>query len=135
MNKDHNSESLIQNEIFLKKAFSRAAMAGMLSIISGCINILADGIIIGQLIGEDGLTAISLSIPINLGLCVIGSFFVSGTAIEASSAIGSNEMEKAQRYYGATLSLCVLSSIYILRYARTGKNTDSEIPLRGGRIR
>ena len=48
------------------------------------MNIIADGIIVGQKIGPGGLTAISLCVPVYLVLCILGSFFVSGTAICAS---------------------------------------------------
>ena len=82
----------------------------MLSILAGYLNILADGILVGQYIGIKGLAAINFCVPLYLLLCVIGSFWVSGTAISASEEIGKNNMEKAQLYYGTCLSVCVISS-------------------------
>ena len=101
---------LAQNQTFLKKAYNSALFPCMLSILSGCINIIADGIIVGQKIGSGGLAAINLCIPIYLILCIMGSFFVSGTAIPASQAIGNNDTETAQRYYGSALTACLISS-------------------------
>lgn len=101
---------LAQNQTFLKKAYNSALFPCMLSILSGCINIIADGIIVGQKIGSGGLAAINLCIPIYLILCIMGSFFVSGTAIPASQAIGNNDTETAQRYYGSALTTCLISS-------------------------
>lgn len=110
--KEHSSsEVLIQDERFLKKAYRKALFPCILSILSGCLNILADGIIVGQRIGIDGLTAINLCVPIYLVLCVIGSFFVSGTAIAASEEIGKGNIEVAQRYYGTCLSSCLIASV------------------------
>ena len=101
---------LAQNAAFIRGTYRKAVITGMLSILSGCINIIADGIIIGQRIGTDGLTAINLCVPVYLVLCIIGSFFVSGAAIRASNEIGKDNSEAAQRYYGIALSACIISS-------------------------
>lgn len=90
---------LRQDETFLRKAFHRTLLPCVLSILSENINILVDGILVGQRIGTDGLSAISLCVPVYLVLCVAGSFFVSGTAIEASKAIGRQQPERSQRLY------------------------------------
>jgi len=81
-----SSVSLEQNEKFLKKAYGKALIPCMLSILSGNINILADGILVGQRLGTDALAAINFSLPVYLVLCIAGSFIVSGTAICASEA-------------------------------------------------
>lgn len=83
--------SLEQDEQFLKKAYGRALIPCILSILSGNINILADGILVGQRLGTDALAAINYSLPVYLVLCIAGSFLVSGTAICASEAIGDNK--------------------------------------------
>ncbi|MBQ7506250.1 MAG: hypothetical protein IJT05_02890 [Lachnospiraceae bacterium] len=110
MNEQATNEVLTQDERFLKKAYRRALIPSILSILSGCLNILADGIIVGQRIGMNGLTAINLCVPIYLVLCVIGSFFVSGTAIAASEEIGKENTDAAQRYYGTCLTSCLIAS-------------------------
>ena len=53
-----------QNEQFLKKAYGKALMPCILSILSGNINILADGILVGQRLGTDALAAINFSLPV-----------------------------------------------------------------------
>ena len=58
------------------------------SILSNCATIIADGIIVGRKIGTDGLTAISLCVPVYLILCVLGSLFVSGAFTAAPNEIG-----------------------------------------------
>lgn len=94
----------------LKKAFNAALYPCMLSILSNCATIIVDGIIVGQRIGTDGLTAISLCVPAYLVLCVLGSLFVSGTFTVASNEIGRDNSAAAQRCYGCALSLCLMSS-------------------------
>lgn len=111
--KQHLEEGLRQDEGFLRKSFHESLMPCMLSILSGTVNILVDGIVVGQRIGTPGLSAISLCVPVYLALCVAGSFLVSGAAIEASRAIGRRETEKTQQFYhtavwsGLVLSLLV----------------------------
>ena len=89
--KEETDIQLKQNEEFLRKAYRAAVIPCMLSILSGCINILADGILVGQKIGTKGLAAINLCVPVYLILCIIGSFFVSGGAICCSQESGNNQ--------------------------------------------
>ena len=111
MEKKEEIQELSQNEKFLKKAYRAALIPCMLSILSGCVNIIADGILVGQKIGVTGLSAINLCVPVYLALCVIGSFFVSGAAVSASNEIGKGNTGSAQKYYGIALSACVLFSV------------------------
>lgn len=105
--------SLEQNEQFLKKAYGKALIPCMLSILSGNINILADGILVGQRLGMDALAAINFSLPVYLVLCIAGSFAVSGTAICAAAAIGDNQDSKAQELYKISVFWCLLLSAVI----------------------
>ena len=111
MQQDVAVQGLLQNKAFLKKAYRGALIPCMLSILSGCVNIIADGVIVGQLIGTAGLTAINLCVPVYLALCILGSFFVSGAAISASEEIGQDNGDQAQRYYGIALTACAASSL------------------------
>lgn len=102
-----------QNENFLKKAYNKALLPCILSILSGNINILMDGILVARRLGTDALAAISLSLPVYLVLCIAGSFIVSGTAICAAEAIGKNQEEKAGVLYHMAIFWCVLVSVVI----------------------
>lgn len=113
MRQDTAIDGLGYSRSFLKKAFNAALYPCMLSILSNCATIIADGIIVGRRIGADGLTAISLCVPVYLILCVLGSLFVSGAFTAASNEIGRDNSAAAQRYYGYALSLCLLSSAAI----------------------
>jgi len=101
---------LRQNEEFLKRAYRKALGPCVLSVLSGNINILADGILVGQRLGTNALAAVNFSLPVYLVLCVIGSFLVSGTAIRASEAIGRNQPGKAQGLYQMSIFWCAVIS-------------------------
>lgn len=104
---------LRQNEQFLKKAYNKALLPCILSVLSGNINILADGILVGQRLGTNALAAINFSLPVYLVLCIAGSFVVSGTTICASDAIGKNQTEKAQGLYRRSIFWCTAVSVII----------------------
>ena len=65
---------LRQDEIFLRRAFHKSLFPCILSILSQNLNILADGVLVGQRIGTNGLSAISLCVPVYLVLCVWDPF-------------------------------------------------------------
>lgn len=104
---------LIQNEAFLKKAYHAALLPSMLSILSGCINILADGILIGQKIGAEGLAAVNFCMPVYLMLCIVGSLPVSGAAIRCSQEIGKNHLIKARRFYCSAVTICLFAAAIV----------------------
>ena len=104
---------LKQNELFLKKAYNKALLPCVLSVLSGSINILADGILVGQKLGTNALAAINFSLPVYLVLCIAGSFIVSGTAVRASDAIGKNRSGQAQELYGMAVFWCTAAAVLI----------------------
>ena len=67
---------LQQDEQFLKNAYKKAVLPCILSMLSGNINILVDGILVGQKAGSNSLAAINLCVPVYLVLCVIGSYAI-----------------------------------------------------------
>lgn len=99
---------LKQNTDFLKNMFRKALFPCMLTILSANINVFVDGILVSNRIGADALTAVNLSLPLYLALCVVGSFLASGTAINAAQEIGRNNREESGRYY----SDCVVGSFF-----------------------
>ncbi|MCF0120926.1 MAG: hypothetical protein HUJ65_04740 [Oscillospiraceae bacterium] len=111
-----------QNTLFLERRFKLALIPCMLSILGNTINILIDGILVGQYIGGDGLAAISLCVPIYLVLCVIGSFVVSGTAINASLSLGAGNVKDASTLYTTCIFTCVCASIIIMLPGWFGRN-------------
>ncbi len=104
---------LKQNEQFLKKAYNKALLPCVLSVLSGNINILVDGILVGQKLGTKALAAINFSLPVYLVLCIAGSFIVSGTAICALDAIGKNRGGQAQELYRMSIFWCIAVSVFI----------------------
>ena len=105
--------SLKQNTDFLKTTFGKSIFPSMLAILSVNINVFVDGILVSNKLGSNALAAINLSLPLYLTLCIIGSFFASGTAINAARAIGDNDPEKSQMYYRTCVVVLFFSSIIV----------------------
>lgn len=105
--------SFTQNNKFLEETFHNALVPAVLSVLSGNVTVLADGMIVGQKLGQDGLSAISFCLPMYLVLCVFGSWIVSGTAINAAKALGTGDSRKANRLCGQAMFFCLLSSVLL----------------------
>lgn len=104
---------LKQNTDFLKDAFRKSIFPSMLSILSANINVFVDGILVGNRLGTNALAAINLSLPIYLAMCIIGSFFSSGTAILSARAIGDDDPEKSQMYYRTGIVSLFFVSLFV----------------------
>ena len=104
---------LAQNAEFIRGAYRKAVITGMLSILSVNINVFVDGILVGNRIGSDALAAINLSLPVYLALCVVGSFLAAGTEIPAARAIGIGDEKKRNAYFRTGLNVSMLASVII----------------------
>ncbi len=101
---------LSQNAAFIRGAYRKAVVTGMLSILSVNINVFVDGILVGRRIGPDALAAINLSLPVYLALCVLGSFLAAGTEIPAARAIGIGDAKMRDLFFRTGLNASVLVS-------------------------
>lgn len=110
---EKREDVLQQDEQFLKNAYKKAVLPCILSMLSGNINILVDGILVGQKAGSNGLAAINLCVPVYLVLCIIGSFLVSGTAITAARYIGDNRTGEAVKLYQSSVIACLAASFLV----------------------
>lgn len=105
--------SLKQNDVFLKNTFRLSVFPAMLSILSANINVFVDGILVSNKLGSNALAAITLSLPVYYALCIIGSFFASGTAVNAARAIGDNDPEKSRMYYRTCVASLFIVSVIV----------------------
>ena len=113
MQDNQRETELIQNAAFIRGAYRKAVITGMLAILSVNINVFVDGILVGQRIGSEALAAINLSLPVYLALCVVGSFLAAGTEIPAARAIGIGDTQKRDAYFRTGLNASVLASVLI----------------------
>lgn len=104
-------KELKQTNSFINNTYKKALFPCMLSILSANINVIVDGILVAQKLGNNALAAINLCMPINLVLCVIGSFVGAGSAINASKAMGESTEDAANEYYKAGFIFAYIFSL------------------------
>lgn len=72
-----------------------------------------DGIVVGNLVGDDALASVSLFYPILLLIGVISTLVASGCSTAISGSIGSNDQDKIERMKRATVVTTVISAVFL----------------------
>ena len=81
--------------------------AYILVALSGCLGNVVDGIIVGNLISEDGVSAINLSKPINQFIFTLHLLINAGAGMLVAYALGQNKIDDARRFFTRALMLSV----------------------------
>ena len=97
----------MQQESDIKSAFYRYLWAYILVALSGCLGNVVDGIIVGNLINEDGVSAITISKPINQFIFTLHLLINAGAGMLVAYALGKKQIGEARRYFTRSLSLSV----------------------------
>lgn len=95
----------------LQSVYIKAIFPNMIAILGGTINVFVDGILIGQKMGDVGITAVNRSLAVYLILCTIGSLFAAGASAESAHAMGQREVEKAKEYFGIAVETAFAVSL------------------------
>ena len=91
----------------INKQFYNYLWAYILVALSGCLGNVVDGIIVGNLIGEDGVSAINLSKPINQFIFTLHLLINAGAGMLVGYALGQKNITEARRLFSRALSLSV----------------------------
>ena len=89
----------------INKQFYRYLSAYILVALSGCLGNVVDGIIVGNLISEDGVSAINLSKPINQFIFTLHLLINAGAGMLVGYALGRGDTAMARRYFTRALTL------------------------------
>ena len=108
---------LQQNAAFIRHAYRKAVLTGMLAILSATVNLFVDGILVAGRVGEDALAAINLSLPVSWALLVVGSFIAAGTEIPAARAIGMGDTRRRDAFFRTGLNASILVALAITAVA------------------
>ncbi|MBR6431772.1 MAG: hypothetical protein IKS64_02875 [Muribaculaceae bacterium] len=91
----------------INKQFYRYLWAYILVALSGCLGNVVDGIIVGNLISEDGVSAINLSKPINQFIFTLHLLINAGAGMLVAYALGQKKIDEARRFFTRALTLSV----------------------------
>ena len=79
--------------------------AYVLVALSGCLGNVVDGIIVGNLISEDGVSAINLSKPINQFIFTLHLLVNAGAGMLVGYALGQKNIARARHFFTYALTL------------------------------
>lgn len=122
----------------LNKQFYNYLWAYILVALSGCLGNVVDGIIVGNLISGDGVSAINLSKPINQFIFTLHLLINAGAGMLVGYALGQKNMEEARLFFTRSLSFSVGLGIVLaivggilfpLATARLFCNNEQLLPL------
>ena len=91
----------------INKQFYNYLWAYILVALSGCLGNVVDGIIVGNLINEDGVSAINLSKPINQFIFTLHLLINAGAGMLVAYALGKQNTADARRFFTRALTISV----------------------------
>ena len=91
----------------ISKQFYRFLWAYILVALSGCLGNVVDGIIVGNLISEDGVSAINLSKPVNQFIFTLHLLINAGAGMLVAYALGQKKIDDARLFFTRALGLSV----------------------------
>ena len=89
----------------IHKQFYGYLWAYILVALSGCLGNVVDGIIVGNLISEDGVSAINLSTPIVQFIFTLHLLINAGAGMLVAYALGKKNIDDASRFFTRALTL------------------------------
>ena len=104
-----------QERIFVDKAFRRFLIPSLLSNLSLALGGMVDSLAVGSKLGLEGLSAISLGLPIYLFYNLLSYGLSIGGSIHYASLMGAGKPKEANRLFAAVLRF--LLAIYLVTAA------------------
>lgn len=96
-----------QERIFVDKAFRRFFIPSLLSNLSLALGGMVDCLVVGSKLGLEGLSAISLGIPVYLFYNLLSYGFSIGGSIHYASLMGAGKPKEANRLFGTVLRFLI----------------------------
>ena len=82
--------------------------SSILIALSGCLGNVVDGIIVGNLIGEDGVSAINLTKPVVQFMFTLSMLLSTGAGMLVGMELGKKDLSRAAHIYTLSLASCLV---------------------------
>ena len=105
------------DDSFLRRQYLINLFPIMFSLLGGTINALIDSVFISLKLGKDGLSAVTLSMPVYLVLCSLGALIAAGGSMLSAREAGKEDLESAKRFYHSALTLALISGAIFSLFA------------------
>lgn len=96
-----------------KRLFLRCAIPGALSMLTSAIYEIADGIFVGQLLGEEAFAAVNLAMPFVIMLFAFGDMVGVGSSVPISISLGEGKNDRANNIFTVGVLLILLGASVI----------------------
>ena len=99
------------DDSFLRRQYLINLFPIMFSLLGGTINALIDSVFISLRLGKDGLSAVTLSMPVYLVLCCVGALIAAGGSFLSAREAGKENIDSARKFYHTALTLALIAGI------------------------
>ena len=107
INSSYLCTRMMDNKAF-NTQFWRFLLSSILIALSGCLGNIVDGIIVGNLIGEDGVSAINLAKPVVQFMFSMSLLLSSGAGMLIGIELGKNEHDRAAFTFTLSTIGCIV---------------------------
>lgn len=97
----------------VSKVFVKFAVPAILTNLLTMSAFFIDGILIGQLIGSEGLAAVNLVFPVFIMIGATGIVVASGSSALVGKYLGQDNKTEAKHVFNLALGLCIILSVMI----------------------
>ena len=108
------------DDSFLRRQYLINLFPIMFSLLGGTINALIDSVFISLKLGKEGLSAVTLSMPVYLVMCCIGALIAAGGSFLSAREAGKDNIGEAKRFYHTALTLGLITGILFSLFAIAG---------------
>lgn len=92
----------------INKAFNQYLLASILTVAATQVANIVDAIIVGNLIGKEGLAAVNLSKPLLQAFFSVSCLYVASSTILTGMAIGKGDRKKADKLFSFSMGFSLL---------------------------
>lgn len=110
------------NDYLVKKAFNSFLCVSILSMIAATIGMIVDGIVIGQYLGQECVSAFGLAGPVFILVAAVAGIFSNGGTSCCSNYIGRGEEEKIKVNFTVTCVAALIIGILLTLICVAGSN-------------
>ena len=108
-----NQQSEISNQKSFNVEFRRFLWSSILIALSACLGNVVDAIIVGNLIGEDGVSAINLSKPITQFMFTVSMLLSTGAGMLVGMELGKKDHERAASIFTLSTASCLAFGLLV----------------------
>ena len=93
--------------------FRRFLWSSILIALSACLGNVVDAVIVGNLIGEDGVSAINLSKPITQFMFTISMLLSTGAGMLVGMELGKKDHDRAASFFTLSTTACLVFGLIV----------------------